>query len=156
MVVVVYAKRRLTRPTIAALLVDFSRNRLFHRKLAVGAKENAYGRCHLRPQGGGLFPPTRPLAPEDVPIIRLLPRPIGVQWRGLEPQLPKLCGWLPLVWIIRAGKVEKSCICKGEKKEKTRSSNTRCWCDFDGAESKIQINMHNGLVILSFNQCWQK
>ena len=96
-VVVVYAKRRLTRPTIATLLVDFSRNRLFHRKLAVGAKENAYGRCHLRSQGGGLFPPTGPLAPEDVPVIRLLPRPIGVQWRGLEPQLPKLCGRLPLV-----------------------------------------------------------
>ena len=81
---------RRFQPTIAALLVDSSRNRLFHRKLAVGAKEYAHGRCHLRRQGSG-FSPTTPFA-EDVAIVRLLARPIGVQWCGLVPLLPKFNG----------------------------------------------------------------
>ena len=114
-------------PTIAALLVDFSRNRLFHRKLAVGAKEHAHGGCHLRRKGGGFFAlAIRPriaalplLSAEDVAIVRLLAFSIGVQWSGSIPQLPKSGGCLPFVCIKRAGKVEKSCICK-KRERKTR------------------------------------
>ena len=111
-------------PTIAALLVDFSRNRLFHRKLAVGAKEHAHGGCHLRRKGGG-FALSGPasfltlLSAEDVTIVRLLAFSIGVQWCGSVPQLPKSGGCLPFVCIKRAGKVEKSCICK-KRERKTR------------------------------------
>ena len=122
---------RRFQPTIAALLVDSSRNRLFHRKLAVGAKEYAHGRCHLRRQGSGLEYPATSLA-EDVAIVRLLAWPIGVQWCGLVPLLPKFNGWLPFVWIVRAGKVEKSCICKGER-EKTcviGEINAETWLSF--------------------------
>jgi hypothetical protein len=107
--------------TIAALLVDFSRNRLFHRKLAVGAKEHAHGGCHLRRKGGGFVTLARAppasfltlLSAEDVAIVRLLAFAIGVQWCGSVPQLPKSGGCLPFVCIKRAGKVEKSCINAG-------------------------------------------
>ena len=122
-------------PTIAALLVDFSRNRLFHRKLAVGAKEHAHGGCHLRRKGGGFVTLARAppasfltlLSAEDVSIVRLLAFSIGIQWCGSVPQLPKSGGCLPFVCIKRAGKVEKSCICKKKKREKN-SCNWRNQC----------------------------
>ena len=114
-------------PTIAALFVDFSRNRLFHRKLAVGTIKHAHGGCHLRRKGGGFFAlAIRPriaalplLSAEDVAIVRLLAFSIGVQWSGSIPQLPKSGSCLPFVCIKRAGKVEKSCICK-KRERKTR------------------------------------
>ena len=94
--------------TITGLIVDLSSNGLFHRELAVGAKVDAHGGCHLGRRGGsgwqrrrqrrlrGSFP--LPLAwPEDVAVVGLLSGPIGIEASGVIPKVPKAGSGLPLV-----------------------------------------------------------
>jgi hypothetical protein len=124
-------------PTIGCLYVDRCSNGLFHKELAVSAIVDAYCRCNFCRRchrGGGLvslappcpapfiFAATPPVIAlfEDVTVVGLLTRPIRIE-SGIVPKVPKAGSGLPLVRIVRAGKGEKSCICKGEK---------YCGCEF--------------------------